>query len=79
MMISTIIHGRSHRMARKYYEVLWYVKDTDGNWSDYHWREFSSKKGAFEYYNKHKDDKDKGLWWITYRDVDGSIIYDLLY
>lgn len=71
-------------MTKKYYEVLWYdcEEGQEKNPSQYgisSWRRFNSKKKAMEYYEKHKDDKCKCLWWVTYRDEYGSVLDDLVY
>ena len=71
-------------MNRKYYEVLWYEceegqEKNPQEYGDADWRRFSSKKKALEYYEKHKNDKCKCLWWVTYRDEEGFVLDDIVY
>ena len=46
---------------RYYYELYWYAdEDEDGNWlGDPIFKKFPSMKAAIEWYNAHKEDKDK--------------------
>ena len=61
-------------MAKYKYEVLWYT-DPD----TYETKEFSSRKAAMNYYEKHKDDDGKFGWWVTKRDEDWFVVEDLVY
>lgn len=59
----------------KKFEVLWYVKGIN----DPKTKEFSSKKAALNYYEKHKDDKGCHGWWVTKRDEDWFVLEDIIY
>lgn len=69
---------------RRYYEVLYYpcergFEKNPLEYGDPIFRKFSSKKKALEYYENHKNDPCKCLWWVTYRDEYGDVIDDIIY
>ena len=66
---------------KKYYSVLWYNEiDKNGNpLGDFEEREFETKYKAMNFYNRHKNDKDKFCFWVTKRDTDGFVIEDIIY
>lgn len=68
-------------MKNYYYSVLWYTEiDENGNpQGDFDEREFQTKSKAMNFYNKHKNDKDKFSFLVTKRDEDGFIIDDIVW
>ena len=66
---------------KNYYEVLWYEGSTEEEAleHDYHYEEFTTRKEAMNYYNKHKNDSGKFGWLVTKRNEYGEIIEDIIY
>ena len=58
------------------YECLWY---RDPELNDTVTKEFSTKKAALNFYEKHKNDPDKFGWWVTKRDEDWYAVEDLIW
>lgn len=58
-----------------YFEVLWYLEKERMNPV---FKEFKTKKGALNFYQKHKNDNDKFGFWVTKRDEDGYVVDDLI-
>lgn len=58
------------------YEVLWY---TDKELNYYETKEFRSRAEAMNFYNAHKNDKDKFAWWVTRRNSDWAVVEDIVY
>ena len=61
---------------RDAYEVLWY---TDEELNNYETKEFRSRAAAMDFYNAHKNDKDKFAWWVTRRNSDWAVVEDIVY
>ena len=59
-------------IATNYYEVLWYLDEKDKE--KYDWREFAYKKAMHNYYEKHKKDKGKFNWELSYRNKFGELL-----
>lgn len=59
-----------------FYEVLYYVGATQeiAVKGDPVVLNFSTEKETFAFYNKHKNDADKHLFWITKRDKNNEFI-----
>lgn len=68
-------------MSKNYYSVLWYTQiDEKGEAiGDFEEREFETKHKALNFYNRHKNNKDKFWFWVTKRDNDGFVITDIIY
>lgn len=64
-----------------YFEVLFYVGETAqiAVQSDFVAKKFESKKDAFDFYEKHKKDTDKHLFWVTERSLNGHVIADFVW
>ena len=58
------------------FEVLWY---TDEKLNNYETKEFKSRAAAMDFYNAHKNDKDKFGWWVTRRNSDWAVVEDIVY
>lgn len=61
---------------RDTFEVLWY---TDEELNNYETKEFRSRAAAMDFYNAHKNDKDKFAWWVTRRNSDWAVVEDIVY
>ena len=61
---------------RDAFEVLWY---TDKELNNYETKEFKSRVAAMDFYNAHKNDKDKFGWWVTRRNSDRAVVEDIVY
>lgn len=58
------------------FEVLWY---TDKKLDNYVTKEFHTRSEALNFYNAHKNDKDKFGWWVTKRDSNWEVVEDIIY
>lgn len=66
----------------KRYEVLWYVGATEQEamlGGNIYTKEFSTKKQALNYYEKHKNDAGCFGWLVTKRNSDWEIVEDIIY
>lgn len=64
----------------EYYEALWYEGETelDALQGDFLTKDFKTKKDAINFYNDHKNDKDKFGFWVTLRSRNGDLIDDVI-
>ena len=62
--------------STNYYEARWYLDET--NKDKYEYREFASKKAMHNFYEKHKKNKGKFNWELTYRNKYGEFLKDTL-
>ena len=61
--------------STNYYEVRWYLDEMDKD--KYEYREFASKKAMHNFYEKHKSDKGKFNYELTYRNKYGEFLKDI--
>ena len=61
--------------STNYYEARWYLDET--NKDKYEYREFASKKAMHNFYEKHKADKGKFNYELTYRNKYGEFLKDI--
>ena len=61
--------------STNYYEVRWYLDENDKD--KYEYREFESKKAMHNFYEKHKADKGKINYELTYRNKYGEFLKDI--
>jgi hypothetical protein len=61
--------------STNYYEARWYLDETNKDKYKYH--EFSSKKAMHNFYEKHKKNKGKFNYELTYRNKYGEFLKDI--
>lgn len=60
------------------FEALWY-DDEERKFDHYETKEFRTRKELMNFYEQHKNDKDKYGWWCTRRDnEDGELLEDII-
>lgn len=60
------------------YSVVWYTYDKENDMDKFHEKEYKTKKSAMNFYEKHKADKDKYLWWVSSRDEYWMVVDDFI-
>ena len=72
---------RKDSQTKDAFEALWYEgEDEDEAMNgDPHTKEFKTRKEVMNFYEKHKNDKNKFGWWVTRRDSDWFVVEDIVF
>lgn len=60
----------------KRFYLLWYLDKQQNNYIE---KDFSTKQALLNFYEKHKNDKDKFYFWGTKRNSNGEVVEDIIY